>query len=166
MGCSWSLYFAKSVTEAIASRAPALNGLSPLHDTGPRRSSCMSTIWCDREDATRGRPCPGTFPSTNQNCHRWSNPWALSWTVSPFVAASVVRDSGHYGEPWMRFFGEERSLEVPLKSSLVTSLSCFSVPDLRCAHCTRVSDSCAHSITLRLASGQKLGPNWLRFEVF
>ena len=32
MGCSWSLYFAQSVTEAIASRAPALNGLSPLHD--------------------------------------------------------------------------------------------------------------------------------------
>ena len=31
MGCSWSLYFAQSVTEAIASRAPALNGLSPLH---------------------------------------------------------------------------------------------------------------------------------------
>ena len=28
----WSLYFAHGVTEAIASRAPALNGLSPLHD--------------------------------------------------------------------------------------------------------------------------------------
>ena len=32
MGCSWSLYFAQSVTETIASRAPALNGLFPLHD--------------------------------------------------------------------------------------------------------------------------------------
>ena len=32
MGCSWSLYFAQSVTEAIASRARALNGLSRLHD--------------------------------------------------------------------------------------------------------------------------------------
>ena len=32
MGCSWSLYFAQSVTETIASRAPALNGLSSLHD--------------------------------------------------------------------------------------------------------------------------------------
>ena len=31
MGCSWSLYFAQSVTETIASRA-ALEGLSPLHD--------------------------------------------------------------------------------------------------------------------------------------
>ena len=30
--CSWSLYFAQSVTETIASRAPALDGLSPLHD--------------------------------------------------------------------------------------------------------------------------------------
>ena len=32
MGCSWSLYFAQSVTETTASRAPALNGLFPLHD--------------------------------------------------------------------------------------------------------------------------------------
>ena len=32
MGCSWSLYFAQSVTEAIASRAPAVNGLFPPHD--------------------------------------------------------------------------------------------------------------------------------------
>ena len=30
MGCSWSLYFAQSVTGA--SRAPALNGLSPVQD--------------------------------------------------------------------------------------------------------------------------------------
>ena len=33
MGCSWSSYFAQSVTEAISSRAPALNGLSPLMRT-------------------------------------------------------------------------------------------------------------------------------------
>ena len=32
MECSWSLYFAQSVIEAIASRAPTLNGLFPLHD--------------------------------------------------------------------------------------------------------------------------------------
>ena len=32
MGCSWSLYFAQSVTEAIASRATSLAGLSLLHD--------------------------------------------------------------------------------------------------------------------------------------
>ena len=32
MVCSWSLYFAQSVTEAIAFRAPALHGLCPLHD--------------------------------------------------------------------------------------------------------------------------------------
>ena len=32
MGCLWSLYFCQSVTEAIASRAPALDGLSPFHD--------------------------------------------------------------------------------------------------------------------------------------
>ena len=32
MGCSWSLYFAQSVTETIASRAASLKGLSPLHD--------------------------------------------------------------------------------------------------------------------------------------
>ena len=106
------------------------------------------------------------FSSTNQTCHRRSNPWALSWKVSLFVAASVVRDFGLCGEPWTRFFGEERSLDVPLKLSLVAPLSCFSVPDLHYVHCTRVVDSCAHIITLRLASGQKLGPNWLRFEVF
>ena len=32
MACSWSLYFAQSVTETIASRAASLEGLSPLHD--------------------------------------------------------------------------------------------------------------------------------------
>ena len=32
MGCAWSLYFAQSVTETIASRATSLAGLSPLHD--------------------------------------------------------------------------------------------------------------------------------------
>ena len=37
--------------------------------------------------------------------------------------------------------------DVPLKLSLVTSLSCFSVPELRCVRCTRVFDSCAHIIT-------------------
>ena len=31
-GCSWSLYFAQSVTEAIASRALVLNGLTILHN--------------------------------------------------------------------------------------------------------------------------------------
>ena len=90
-----------------------------------------------------------------------SNPWALSWTVSPFCCR-VSSKRFCCGEPWMRFFGKERSLDVPLKLSLVSSLSCFSMPDLRCVHCTRVVVSCARIITLRLASGQKLGPNWLR----
>ena len=44
----------------------------------------------------------------------------------------------------MRFFGEERTLGVLSNLSLVTSLSCFSVPELRCVHCTRVIVSCAH----------------------
>ena len=32
MGCSWSLHFDQSVTEIIACRVPALDGLPPLHD--------------------------------------------------------------------------------------------------------------------------------------
>ena len=38
------------------------------------------------------------------------------------------------------------------------------MPDLHYVHCTRVIDSCAHIITWRLASGQKPGPKWLRFD--
>ena len=101
--------------------------------------------------------------STNQNYHRRPNAWALIWTVFPFVAVSVVRDSGLCDEAWTRFFGEP---DVPLKLSLVISLSCFSVADPRCAHCTRVTVSCAHMIAWRVASGQKPGPNWLRFGSF
>ena len=85
--------------------------------------------------------------STNQNCHRKSNPWAWSWTVFPFVAVSVVKDFGLCGELWTRFFGEGRSLDVPLKWSLVTSPSCFSVPDLHNVHTAHVLSFHAHTLS-------------------
>ena len=53
--CPWDVRGLESVTETIASRAPALNGLSPLHDKAKiwfwvdtwvlKRSTCMWTIW-------------------------------------------------------------------------------------------------------------------------
>ena len=73
-----------------------------------------------------------------------------------------------------RFWTLRRALDEILRRRKITGRALeivvghitFSVPDLRYAHCTRVIVSCAHVITWRLASGQKPGPNWLRFGVF
>ena len=67
LGCSWSLYFAQSVTEAIASRAPALDGLSPLHD-----KSGGSFPWS-------AQGCPSVFTCYVDNLGRGRRP-TLSWT--------------------------------------------------------------------------------------
>ena len=186
MRCSWSLYFAQSVTENVASRAASLEGLSALHDKtkdlflGRREGVQAYYVYVDKL---------GVIANTLQEAEIVLKQWRDVFTKNglslhkselsqkvkslgvelddlTLCCRVSVRDFGPCNEPWMRLLGEERSLDVPLKLSSVTSLSCFSVPNLRCVHCTRVIGSCAHIITLRLASGQKLGPDWLRFEVF
>ena len=83
MGCSWSLYFAQSVTEAIASLAPAVNGLSPLHDTskdlvlGRHEGAQAYYVYVDilgvmqtlSWNSGKTSSLKMVFPSTNQNCH-------------------------------------------------------------------------------------------------
>ena len=146
MGCFWSLYFAQSVTEAIASRAFALNSLSPLHDKlkdlvlGRDEGAQAYYVYVDSLGVQEADIVleKNLFTENGLSLHKSE----LSQTVKPL------------GWTWRT-----------LKLSFVTSLSCFSVPDLRYVHSTRVTDSCAHINTFRLASGQKLGPNWSRFEV-
>ena len=157
-GCSWSLYFAQSVTEAIASRAPAMNGLSHLHD------KAKDLVLGRHEGAQEYYVCVGNLgviAKTQQEAdtvlEQWKNPFTgngLSFHKSELshkVKSLGVELDGlslccHVSSKrfwtlrraWMRFFGEERSLDVPLKLLLVTPLSCFSVLELRCVHCTRV----------------------------
>ena len=97
MGCSWSLYFAR----------PALDGLSPVFMTKRRiwscvdawvlkRSTCMWTIWVwiakTQQEADIDLFNENGLALHRSDCDRKSSPWALSWTVSPFVSASVVKD--------------------------------------------------------------------------
>ena len=76
-----------------------------------------------------------------------------------------------------RFWTLRRALDEILRRRKITGRAIeivvghitFVLLGARPALCTLHTCSCdsfAHVITLRLASGQKLGPNWLRFEVF
>ena len=128
MGCSWSLYFAQSVTETIASRAPALDGLSPLHDKsrelflGRRKGVQAYYVYVDNL---------GVIAKTQQEADAVLNQWKDLFADSGLTlhkselaqkikslgieldglsvcVASAVRDSGLCDEPWTRFCDAEK----------------------------------------------------------
>ena len=120
MVCSWSLYFAQSVTEAITSRALALHSLCPLHDKsgglslGPRKGIQTYYVYVDnlgviaktqQEAGTVLRQCKTLFAENGITRHKselGQKVKSLTWTAYLSAAQSVVGDLGLFDEPWTR----------------------------------------------------------------